>query len=175
MPLLNFLPSSRHPSHYSNSQEPTRAFSYANIERRWNRGGRGADGADGGDATDSNPPARAGEDRGNSKEGRRRRRRRRRRRPSSLHRRARRSGGLTRTIDPTKHRGSERERERAKAAAAVARWFLVLRPQKKKVEILLCGHFEAGREGTERRRKEERCAGVNWPQRPTDGRTGRSA
>ena len=56
------------------------------------------------------------------------------------------------------------ERERAKAsAAAVARWFLVLRPQKEKVEILLCGHFEAGREGTERRRKEERCAGVNWP------------
>ena len=109
MPLLNFLPSSRHPSHYSNSQEPTRAFSYANIECRWNRGGRGADGADadGGDATDSNPPARAGEDRGNSKEGRRRRRL-----PSSLHRRARRSGGLTRTIDPTKHRGSERERER---------------------------------------------------------------
>ena len=45
------------------------------------------------------------------------------------------------------------------ATAAVARRFLVLRPQKEKVEILLCGHFEAGREGTERRRKEERCVG----------------
>ena len=53
--------------------------------------------------------------------------------------RARRSGGLTRTIDPTKHREGKKEGERVKAVAraAVVRRFLVLRLQKEKVEILL--------------------------------------